>query len=171
MYLSQAIKVPFHWFKKTSLVISLRRYIKTHMEGGEKETCRDTKMVSKETGQQRVCTVRMCPLHLLSSPPMVVHVLWSEWGGQSWRNDQWELRTDKGLVGATEVTGLLWAQWWPRQWPSCLHTYGPGTDWLPPQLLRGQFSSLALNVVVQLTPSAAPRALIHLCWNPSIIIQ
>lgn len=119
MYLSQAIKVPFHWFKKTSLVISLRRYIKTHMEGGEKETCRDTKMVSKETGQQRVCTVRMCPLHLLSSPPhggacSVVRMRGSElkkWpvraeNRQRASGGHWGHRPFMGTVVTTAVTVL-----------------------------------------------------------------
>ena len=59
MYLSQTIKVPFHCKKKISLLISLRH---DNMQGGKKETCKDTKEVSEEDWVTK-------SLHGLDTPP------------------------------------------------------------------------------------------------------
>lgn len=146
--------------------------LRLHMEGGKKETCKDRKTVS--AGGRVTKSLHGQDTSLL---PAVI----TPRGGvcavvrircQSWRNGQWEMSVDKGVVGMTEDTGLSWAHRWPQWWPPCLYTYGPGPDCLPPKLLWGQSSSLVLNIAVKLTPSAAtmsPTALVFKSWHYHLI--
>lgn len=162
MYLSQTMKVPFHW-RKILFSYPSGAILRLHMERGKKETCKDTKSLwRRQASKESLCGQAHAHLPTVmhgAQACAVVTVRLSE-------AKQWSVRAGRGRGGQWGMK--IWAFHELREIhrPPVSPHFGPGPDCLPPEQ-EGCYVQVLWGVVFLFSLQCCCQAYSICCYKES----